>query len=99
MGQKAKDAHTADAPIGAVLIVNQSGTPPAKSSLDTAWQQLMRAAIKAKVIHQRDWFTLHGLKHRSITDSRDKGAAGHKTKAMQDHYDHELTIVEPATPR
>lgn len=81
------------------LIVNQSGTPLAKSSLETAWQRLMRAAIAAKVIDEKDWFTLHGLKHRSITDSRDKSAAGHKTKAMQDHYDHELTIVEPATPR
>lgn len=81
------------------LIVNRSGTPLTKSGPESAWQRPMRAAVNAKVIGKEDWFTLHGLKHRSITDSQDKSAAGHKTRAMQGHYDHELSIVEPATRR
>lgn len=37
-------------------------------------------------------FGLHGLKHRGVTDSKgDKQeASGHKTRAMMEHYNHEL---------
>lgn len=81
------------------LIVSQSGTALRKSALDTAWQRLMQAAIEAKVITAEQRFTLHGLKHRGLTDGQDKGAAGHKTAAMQDRYNHEVPVVEPAEPR
>lgn len=44
---------------------------------------------------RREAFTLHGIKHCTITDSKNKGAAGHKTEQMRRHYNHELEIVEP----
>ncbi|MEI2430664.1 integrase [Lysobacter yananisis] len=81
------------------LIVSQSGDPLEKSSLDSAWQRLIDAAVAAKAITDAQRFTLHGLKHRGITDSEDKSAAGHKTKEMQDRYDHELRLVAPAAKR
>lgn len=77
------------------LMVNQSGTPLKKSSLDTAWQRFMAAAIKANVITEDQRFGLHGLKHRGITDSVDKSAGGHVTQSMKDRYDHSVPVVEP----
>jgi hypothetical protein len=69
--------------------------------LDNAWQDLMTAAIDAEVIPREQRFTLHGLKHRGITDTKGKKAekkeaSGHKTDAMLDLYDHEVAMVEPA---
>lgn len=81
------------------LIVTESGTPLQKSSLDSAWQRLMDAAVEAKVITDDQRFTLHGLKHRGITDSTDKASGGHKSPQMRQRYDHEVPIVEPAAER
>ena len=44
-------------------------TPLARSTLKTAWQRLIVAAIDAGVIAAEDRFNLHGLKHRGITDT------------------------------
>lgn len=79
------------------LFVSQSGTPLRKSSLDTAWQRFMESAISDEVIAQDERFSLHGLKHRGITDSADKRSGGHKTEAMRQRYDHEVPVVDPAT--
>ena len=75
----------------------------AKAGLDNAWQDLITAAIEAAVITREQRFTLHGLKHRGITDTKGKKAekkeaSGHKTDPMLDLYDHEVAVVEPATP-
>ena len=51
------------------LLVTQSGTPLARSTLKTAWQRLIVAAIDAGVIAAEDRFNLHGLKHIGITDT------------------------------
>ena len=53
------------------------------------------------MIAREQRFTLHGLKHRGITDTKGKKAekkeaSGHKTDAMLDLYDHEVAVVEPA---
>jgi integrase len=50
------------------LFVSELGTPLTRSGLNTAWQVLIRAAIEAKVIAPEERFTLHGLKHRGVTD-------------------------------
>ena len=76
---------------------------PHTAGLDNAWQDLILAAIEANVIAPEDRFTLHGLKHRGITDTvgrraEKKAASGHKSDAMLDLYDHEVAIVEPARP-
>jgi site-specific recombinase XerD len=82
------------------LFVAQDGGPLSKSGFDSAWQNLMAAAIRDKVIAEHERFSLHGLKHRGVTDSRGnkQQAAGHVSPAMTARYDHEIAIVEPAGP-
>lgn len=85
------------------LVVNQSGQPLARSSLKTSWQRLMDAAVEAGVITDAERFTMHGLKHRGITDTgggraAKNEAAGHKDAKMTDHYNHELSVVPAAKP-
>lgn len=83
------------------VIVSESGTPLSKAGLDNAWQDLMHVAMEAKVIPPEDRFSLHGLKHRGVTDTkgskrRKKRASGHRTGAALDIYDHDVPIVAPA---
>lgn len=80
------------------VFVNQSGAPLSKGALDQAWQDLMRLAVKEGVITREERFTLHGLKHRGITDTKGdkKLASGHKSDAMLARYDHEIPTVEAA---
>ena len=92
-------AHSRPVPIrpeARQLLVSESGTPLTKSALDSAWQRLIRAAIKAKVIAASDRFSLHGLKHRGITDSENEADGGHRTLAMRQRYRHKLERVKPA---
>lgn len=78
------------------LLVTESGTPLTKSALDSAWQRLIRAAIAEGVITKEQRFSLHGLKHRGITDSEDEADGGHRTLAMRQRYRHGLDKVKPA---
>lgn len=83
------------------IFVSELGTPLTKSGLNTAWQDLIRAAIDAKVIAPEERFTLHGLKHRGVTDTvgnraEKKVASGHKSDTMLNLYDHEVPVVQPA---
>lgn len=64
----------------------------------------MHAAMEAKVIAEEDRFTLHGLKHRGITDTKGtkankKRASGHKTAQALNIYDHDVPVVMPAAHR
>lgn len=83
------------------LVVSEDGGALRKSSLDTAWQRLMKAATDPAeaggVITSAERFTLHGLKHRGITDSADKSAGGHKSESMRQRYDHSVPLVDAAT--
>jgi hypothetical protein len=63
----------------------------------------MRAAVESRVITQEQRFTLHGLKHRGVTDTkgsrrRKQLASGHQTEAMLRLYDHDVPVVAPARP-
>lgn len=83
------------------LVVSQSGDPLRKSSFDSAWQRLIREAIKAGAITPAQRFSLHGLKHRGVTDTKGtraakKDASGHKSDAAFGVYDHELQVVDAA---
>lgn len=85
------------------VFLSESGTPLTRGGLSSAWQDLIHAAMDAEVIAREHRFTLHGLKHRGITDTKGKKAdkkeaSGHKSEAMLDIYDHEVAIVEPARP-
>lgn len=87
------------------LFVSEDGYPLSRSGLTNAFRRLMKAATlpedQGGVITPDQRFTLHGLKHRGVTDTKgtkaDKqDASGHRTRAMVDHYDHELPVVKPA---
>jgi hypothetical protein len=102
--------HAKDRPLlvndrGQPLIqVNAKGQPIGRSGLDSAWQRLMDLAVKEGVITDEQRFTLHGMKHRGVTDTRGdkakkKEASGHKEDSMLNLYDHELPLVEPAMPK
>ncbi|PPT94928.1 integrase [Xanthomonas arboricola pv. arracaciae] len=86
------------------LLVNQSGTPLSKSALDSAWQRMILLAIKDGAITAEQRFSLHGLKHRGITDTEgtraDKQeAAGHATQQMTNRYAHDVPVVQPPRRR
>jgi hypothetical protein len=85
------------------IFITESGTRLSTSGLGTAWSQLMRAAVDSEVITQEQRFTLHGLKHRGVTDTkgsrrRKQLASGHQTEAMVRLYDHDVPVVAPARP-
>lgn len=80
------------------LLVTQGHA--ARSTLKTAWQRLIKAAINAGVISAEQRFSLHGLKHRGIADTQgnrgDKqDAAGHVPPRMTHRYDHAVPVVNP----
>ncbi len=81
------------------LVVSQKGLPLTKSGLDSAWQRLMDLATSGEdpLLKPGEEFTLHGLKHRGITDSEKPEDGGHKSAAMRDRYDHRLPVVKPAS--
>ncbi|MCE4352141.1 integrase, partial [Xanthomonas hortorum pv. cynarae] len=86
------------------LLVNQSGTPLSKSALDSAWQRMIALATKDGIITAEQRFSLHGLKHRGITDTAgtraDKQeAAGHATQQMTNRYSHDVPLVQPPKKR
>lgn len=78
--------------------MSQRGTALSKSGLDSAWQRLISLAREGddRVLAEDEVFTLHGLKHRGITDSKYKASGGHRTERMRQRYDHETPLVEPA---
>ncbi|MFA1289664.1 tyrosine recombinase XerC [Xanthomonas axonopodis pv. nakataecorchori] len=81
------------------LFVGEDGDPLTKSGFQTAWQRMIKNALRDKILNESDRFALHGLKHRGITDTKGnkKIASGHKTEAMVHIYDHSLPKVEPAS--
>lgn len=101
---KAIKRHRIPVPMRAedrVLVVSQLGTPLSKSGLDTAWQRLITRAIEDGAITEEQRFSMHGLKHRGITDTKgnraDKQtASGHKVQQTLDIYDHELPLTDAA---
>jgi integrase len=85
------------------IFLTEAATPVTTSGLSTSWAQLMLAALKAGVITPEQRFTLHGLKHRGVTDTkgsrrRKQVASGHQTEAMVRLYDHDVPVVSPARP-
>lgn len=82
------------------IFVTETATRLSTSALSTAWNQLMRAAVENGVITAEQRFTLHGLKHRGVTDTkgsrrRKQLASGHRTDAMVRLYDHDVPVVAP----
>lgn len=83
------------------LLVTESGTPLAKSSLDSAFQRLITRAISEGVITQEERFSPHDLKRKGVSDTEgtpgDKQqASGLKSPSMLTVYD--LDVPESKTP-
>lgn len=83
-----------------LLLVTDTGNRVNDSTLQTAWQRLMRAAIEAGVITVDQRFGPHDLKRRGITDTPGRSAkleaGGHRSEQMLDVYDLEVPAVAPA---
>ncbi len=79
------------------LFVGEDGDPLTRSGFNTAWQRMIRAAVRQGVIKPTERFALHGLKHRGVTDTigNKKLASGHRTDSMVHLYDHSIPTVEP----
>lgn len=88
-------------PADRYLFVAQDGDPLLKSTFDSAWQRFMTLAIRDAAITAEQKFSLHGLKHRGVTDTKGtraqrQDAAGHRQERTFDRYDHDLHIVPAA---
>lgn len=73
---------------------------PVRPALDSAWQRGIATAIQDDVLPEADRFTLHGLKHRGMSDTVGniadaQDAAGHVTPTMAIRYHHEQQVVKP----
>jgi len=77
-------------------LVERSGNPISKSALDSAWRRLITEALRVEVIAEAEGFSLQGLKHRGITDSKDKASGRHGTERMRQRYGHATPLVKPA---
>lgn len=80
------------------LVVTQTGEPIERETLSSAWQRFITMAIDEGVIAKEERFSLHGLKHRGITDTKgdkQKGS-GHVDPRMLTVYDHEIPEVDQA---
>lgn len=83
------------------LVVSTTGHPLARPVFNKAWRRMILGAIAAGVIAADERFSLHGLKHRGITDTQGtrgekQQASGHRQEAMLDVYDHEVPVVDSA---
>lgn len=83
------------------LIVTVTGDPITKSGFDSAWQRMMTEAVRAGAIAEADRFSLHGLKHRGVTDTagtraEKQEASGHRSERMMNRYDHSVPVVPAA---
>ncbi|MGE7139185.1 site-specific integrase [Luteibacter sp. NPDC031894] len=83
------------------LVVAAHGGAITKSGLDSAWQRIKARALAEKLLDERDWFGLHDLKRRGVTDTAGNRAdkqegSGHRTESMMDVYDLSLPVVPAA---
>jgi hypothetical protein len=80
------------------LVVTTTGDPLSKSGFDSAWQRMISGALRDGAITSDQRFSLHGLKHKGITDTdgtrADKQeASGHRAERLMDTYDHSVPVV------
>ena len=85
-----------------LVFVNEAGDAISATAWQTAWRRFLKLAIREGLMTKEDWFGLHGIKRKGITDTEgtkaDKQAAsGHKSLAMVDIYDQSLTVVKPTS--
>lgn len=82
------------------LFLSEDGEPLTKDGLDSAWQRLIKAAIRDGVITAEQRFSLHDLKRKGGTDTAgnvaDKQTALGVSPAMMKVYDLSVPRVKPS---
>lgn len=82
------------------LFLSEDGEPLTKDGLDSAWQRLIKAAIRDGVITEEQRFSLHDLKRKGGTDTAgnvaDKQTALGVSPAMMKVYDLSVPLVRPS---
>ncbi|GAB3744998.1 site-specific integrase [Lysobacter olei] len=83
-----------------VIFLASGGEPLSKSGLDTAWQRLVKLAMREGILTAEERFSLHDLKRKGGTDAvGDKGqrqdALG-VSDAMMKVYDKSVPRVKPS---
>lgn len=92
----ASPLHKEDRPI----VVSACGGRLKSSSLSSAWDRFIKAAIEAGKIPADARFSLHSLKRRGITKTQGtwadkKAGGGHLSDSMQAVYDFSVPTVDP----
>jgi site-specific recombinase XerD len=85
------------------IFVTETVNRLSMAALLASWNRLMRTAVEVGAIAREQRFTLHGLKHRGVTDTKGsrrlkQRASGHQTEEMVMLYDHNVPVVSPASP-
>lgn len=75
------------------LVPNSTGRPLTDHGLKSTMSRFKKKMIENGL--EDTFWTLHDLKHKGITDSKDKNIGGHRTKEMIDRYNHEVEVFEP----
>jgi len=101
LAEKKRAKPTPIRPEDRPLFLNETGEALTTGALAQAVQDFRALAIREGIIPEGTAFSLHGLKHRGVTDTKgNKGdkrdASGHKQDATLELYDHDLPAVEPA---
>lgn len=79
-------------PIDPNLVLTRKGEPLSKSGMFSAMSRLKKKMAERGLDHV--YWTMHLLKHKAVTESKNKRIAGHKTEAMRNRYDHSLEHFE-----
>jgi site-specific recombinase XerD len=84
------------------VFVNTLGEKITASAWQNAWRDFLFAAIKDGIMTKEEWFGLHAMKRKGITDTEgsraDKqDASGLKSANMVDIYDKGVKVVKPAS--
>lgn len=71
------------------LFNDANGAQISQEGVKSAMSRL-KAKMKSEGM-EKDYWSLHLLKHKGQTDSKDKGITGHASEEMKRLYDHEIT--------
>lgn len=91
-----------DAPEKRWVFLASDGDHLRKSSLDTAWQRMIKQAIAEGVIIAEERFSPHDLKRKGGTDTagnraEKQDALGHRSESMMNVYDLSIPKVKPSS--
>jgi len=83
------------------LFVNNNGARLTASALASAFRRIINKAIAEGLITKDQAFSLHGLKHLGVTNTKGnraqkQEASGHVNPSMLNVYDHSLPLVKPS---